>query len=167
MPGHVAFKLYDTYGFPIDLTADIVRSKNIKVDIKSFEKEMAEFSQCNHAVGVGNGSDALHLALRALEVGPGDEVITTPFTFIATVASIVTAGAKPVFVDIKSDYNIDEKKINLDGGAIALGHPLGATGARITGKVAELLRRENKRYALATQCIGLGMGIATVIESVN
>ena len=65
------------------------------------------------------------------------------------------------------DLNIDEKKINLDGGAIALGHPLGATGARITGKAAELLRRENKRYALATQCIGLGMGIATVIESVN
>jgi acetyl-CoA acyltransferase len=65
------------------------------------------------------------------------------------------------------DLNIDEKKINLDGGAIALGHPLGATGARITGKAAELLKRENKRYALATQCIGLGMGIATVIESVN
>tara|TARA_B110000003_G_scaffold274096_1_gene313197 strand:- start:393 stop:1517 length:1125 start_codon:yes stop_codon:yes gene_type:complete len=65
------------------------------------------------------------------------------------------------------DLNIDEKKINLDGGAIALGHPLGATGARITGKAAELLRRENKRYALATQCIGLGMGIATVIESAN
>jgi acetyl-CoA acyltransferase len=65
------------------------------------------------------------------------------------------------------DLNIDEKKINLDGGAIALGHPLGATGARITGKVAELLRRENKRYALATQCIGLGMGIATIIESIN
>ena len=65
------------------------------------------------------------------------------------------------------DLNMDEKKINLDGGAIALGHPLGATGARITGKAAELLRRENKKYALATQCIGLGMGIATVIESVN
>ena len=65
------------------------------------------------------------------------------------------------------DLNIEEKKINLDGGAIALGHPLGATGARITGKAAELLKRENKRYALATQCIGLGMGIATVIESVN
>jgi len=65
------------------------------------------------------------------------------------------------------DLGIDEKKVNLDGGALALGHPLGATGARITGKAAELLRRENKRYALATQCIGLGMGIATVIESVN
>ena len=65
------------------------------------------------------------------------------------------------------DLNIEEKKINLDGGAIALGHPLGATGARITGKAAELLRRENKKYALSTQCIGLGQGIATVLETVN
>ena len=65
------------------------------------------------------------------------------------------------------DLNIKEKKINLDGGAIALGHPLGATGARITGKAAELLNREDKKYALATQCIGLGMGIATIIESIN
>ena len=65
------------------------------------------------------------------------------------------------------DLGIDKEKVNLDGGALALGHPLGATGARITGKAAELLRRENKKYALATQCIGLGMGIATIIESVN
>jgi len=65
------------------------------------------------------------------------------------------------------DLGIDQKKVNLDGGALALGHPLGATGARITGKAAELLKRENKKYALSTQCIGLGMGIATVIESVN
>ena len=65
------------------------------------------------------------------------------------------------------DLQIDPNKINLDGGALALGHPLGATGARITGKAAQLLRRENKKYALATQCIGLGMGIATIIESVE
>ena len=65
------------------------------------------------------------------------------------------------------DLNIKEEKLNLDGGAIALGHPLGATGARITGKAAEILRRENKKYALATQCIGLGMGIATIIETTN
>ena len=65
------------------------------------------------------------------------------------------------------DLNIDEKKVNIDGGAIALGHPLGATGARITGKAADLLRRENKKYALSTQCIGLGQGIATVLETVN
>ena len=65
------------------------------------------------------------------------------------------------------DLKINQNKVNLDGGALALGHPLGATGARITGKAADLLRRENKKYALATQCIGLGMGIATIIESVN
>ena len=65
------------------------------------------------------------------------------------------------------DLHIDPSKVNIDGGALALGHPLGATGARITGKVAQLLRRENKKYALATQCIGLGMGIATIIESVE
>ncbi len=64
------------------------------------------------------------------------------------------------------DLDIDFKKVNLDGGAIALGHPLGATGARITGKAAQLLKRENKKYALATQCIGLGMGIATIIEAI-
>ena len=63
------------------------------------------------------------------------------------------------------DLGIDKKKVNLDGGAIALGHPLGATGARITGKAASLLQRENKKFALSTQCIGLGMGIATIIEA--
>jgi len=65
------------------------------------------------------------------------------------------------------DLKIDQKKVNLDGGALALGHPLGATGARITGKAAELLKRENKKFALSTQCIGLGMGIATIIENIN
>ena len=65
------------------------------------------------------------------------------------------------------DLGINQSKVNLDGGALALGHPLGATGARITGKAAELLRRENKKYALSSQCIGLGMGIATIIENVN
>ena len=65
------------------------------------------------------------------------------------------------------DLQIDQIKVNIDGGALALGHPLGATGARITGKAAQLLRRENKKYALATQCIGLGMGIATIIETVE
>ncbi len=64
------------------------------------------------------------------------------------------------------DLKLDLDKINLDGGAIALGHPLGATGARITGKGAALLKREGKQFALATQCIGGGQGIATILESV-
>ena len=56
--------------------------------------------------------------------------------------------------------------VNIDGGAIAIGHPLGATGARIVGKAASLLKREGGKYALATQCIGGGQGIATVLEAV-
>jgi acetyl-CoA acyltransferase len=64
------------------------------------------------------------------------------------------------------DLKIDPKKVNLDGGAIALGHPLGATGARITGKAAALLKREGKQFALSTQCIGGGQGIATILEAV-
>ncbi len=63
------------------------------------------------------------------------------------------------------DLELDPEKINLDGGAIALGHPLGATGARITGKAAQLLQREGKQFALATQCIGGGQGIATILEA--
>ena len=64
------------------------------------------------------------------------------------------------------DLGLDINKINLDGGAIALGHPLGASGARITGKAATLLKYSGKKYALATQCIGGGQGIATILESV-
>lgn len=62
------------------------------------------------------------------------------------------------------DLGLRQETINLDGGAIAIGHPLGATGARIVGKAAALLEREGGRYALATQCIGGGQGIATVLE---
>ena len=65
------------------------------------------------------------------------------------------------------DLGLEHEKVNIDGGAIALGHPLGATGARITGKAAALLKRTGGRYALATQCIGGGQGIATVLEAVN
>ncbi len=63
------------------------------------------------------------------------------------------------------DLGLDMDKVNVDGGAIAIGHPLGATGARITGKAAQLLKREGGKYALATQCIGGGQGIATVLEA--
>lgn len=64
------------------------------------------------------------------------------------------------------DLGLDPATVNLDGGGLAIGHPLGATGARITGKAAALLARENGRYALATQCIGGGQGIATILERV-
>jgi acetyl-CoA acyltransferase len=65
------------------------------------------------------------------------------------------------------ELGMDEAKVNLDGGAIAIGHPMGATGARIVGKAASLLARTGARYALATQCIGGGQGIATVLEAVS
>ena len=64
------------------------------------------------------------------------------------------------------ELGIPMEKVNLDGGGIAIGHPLGATGARITGKAAQLLKREGKRYALSTQCIGGGQGVATLLEAV-
>jgi acetyl-CoA acyltransferase len=65
------------------------------------------------------------------------------------------------------DLRLDPAKVNIDGGAIAIGHPLGATGARIVGKAASLLKREGGKYALATQCIGGGQGIATLLEAVE
>jgi acetyl-CoA acyltransferase len=65
------------------------------------------------------------------------------------------------------ELGLDPAKVNIDGGALAIGHPLGATGARITGKAAALLQRQGGRYALATQCIGGGQGIATVLEAVG
>lgn len=64
------------------------------------------------------------------------------------------------------ELGMDADRVNIDGGAMALGHPLGATGARITGKAADILKREGGRYALATQCIGGGQGIATILEAV-
>ena len=79
--------------------------------VNEFEKNFSKRTGAKFIIGVGNGTDALYLSLKALDIGKGDEVITVPYTFISTVGSIVTAGAKPVFVDIKEDYNIDEKQI--------------------------------------------------------
>ena len=77
---------------------------------KLFEAEFAEYCEVKYAVGVNSGTDALYLALAALDLGPGDEVILPTFTFIATALCISYTGAKPVFVDIEEDtYNIDPK----------------------------------------------------------
>jgi dTDP-4-amino-4,6-dideoxygalactose transaminase len=72
--------------------------------VAAFEKDFAAFCGTREAVGVNSGTSALHLALLAAGVGPGDEVITVPYTFVATVAAIEYAGAKPVLVDIEPDY---------------------------------------------------------------
>lgn len=101
-------------------------------NVEKFEAEAAAYCGTKYAVGVANGTDALELALKAFEIGAGDEVITTPFTFIATTESICVNGARPVFVDIEKDtYNINpaliEEKITPRTKAIMpvhlFGHP--------------------------------------------
>jgi aminotransferase EvaB len=79
--------------------------------VDEFEERIRAITGSKYCVGVGSGTDALFLSLKAAGVGPGDEVITTPYTFFATVGSIVTAGARPVFVDIREDFNIDPERI--------------------------------------------------------
>ena len=81
-------------------------------NVKAFEEAFASYSNAKHAIGVNTGTSALHLALLAAGIGPGDEVITVPFTFVASVAAIVYCGATPVFVDIDPvSYTMDPKLI--------------------------------------------------------
>lgn len=81
-------------------------------EVAGFEEDFAAYLNVKHAVGVNSGTSALHLALLAAGIKPGDEVITTPFTFVATVAAILYVGARPVFVDIEPrSYTIDANRI--------------------------------------------------------
>jgi len=80
-------------------------------EVKLFEKRFAEYCKCKYATGLGSGTDALFLGMKSLGIGPGDEVITVPNSFISTAASIANVGAKPVFADVKEDYNINPESI--------------------------------------------------------
>ncbi len=96
------------------VTLDVLSSANyiLGKNVVEFEKEFAEYIGVKHAISVGNGTDALVIALKAMGIGNGDEVITTPFTFFATAESISAVGATPVFVDVTKDtFNVDITKI--------------------------------------------------------
>ncbi|HTX55149.1 MAG TPA: DegT/DnrJ/EryC1/StrS family aminotransferase [Candidatus Baltobacteraceae bacterium] len=81
-------------------------------NVQNLERELAAYLRVEHAVAVASGTDALHLALRAVGVGPGDLVVTSPFTFIASATSIVCAGARPVFADIHpGTFNLDPDRV--------------------------------------------------------
>ncbi len=115
-----------------------------EVDI--FENNIKKLLNQKYVVAVGSGTDALMLSLKCLGIKEGDEVITTPYTFYATIGAIVTAGAKPIFVDIRDDYNIDpnkiEKKITTKTKAIIPVH--------WSGKVCEMKKilRISKKYRI-------------------
>jgi dTDP-3-amino-2,3,6-trideoxy-4-keto-D-glucose/dTDP-3-amino-3,4,6-trideoxy-alpha-D-glucose/dTDP-2,6-dideoxy-D-kanosamine transaminase len=114
---HVPFSYLDRQFSDIDtyladirqlvLSGDFTLGK----DVQAFEAAFAELCGMPFAVGVGSGTDALGLSLKMLGIGPGDEVITTPMTFFATVGAIVMTGAKPIFVDSESGFVIDPEKI--------------------------------------------------------
>lgn len=98
----------------LDAIARVIESNQFVLgsEVAAFENEFAAYCGASHGVAVNSGTSALHLALLAAGVGPGDEVITVPFTFVATVAAILYAGAKPVFVDIEpQSFNMDPGRI--------------------------------------------------------
>lgn len=106
---------YDAIKTEIDIViSQVLQNGNFILGdyVRRFEKEIADYCQCDFAAGVASGTDALLLSLMALNVGEGDEVITTPFSFFATASVISRVGAKPIFVDINEDtYNIDISRI--------------------------------------------------------
>lgn len=105
---------YKAYQSEIDpLLADVIQNARFIMgpELKELELEMSAYTGVSHAIGCSSGTDALYLSLLALGVQPGDEIITTPFTFIATVEVISLVGATPVFVDISEDYNLNIDQI--------------------------------------------------------
>ena len=127
-------------------------------NVTGFEKEFAEYIGVKHAISVGNGTDALVIALKSLGIGAGDEVITTPFTFFATAETISAVGAIPVFVDVEKDtFNINpakiEEKITSKTKAIVPVHIFGQSAKM--DEINEIAKKHNlKVIEDACQAIG-------------
>ena len=106
---------YQLYKQEIDEAIHKVLDKSNYImgnEVKDLEENLQKFTKVKHAITCSSGTDALLLAMMALDIKPDDEIITTPFTFIATAETIAFLGAKPVFVDIdEKTYNIDPYKI--------------------------------------------------------
>mgnify|MGYP003293540614 CR=1 FL=1 len=141
-------------------TLDVLSSANYIMGktVLDFEKEFADYIGVKHAISVGNGTDALVLALKAMGIGEGDEVITTPFTFFATAETISAVGATPVFVDVNKDtFNIDvtqiEEKITSKTKAIMPVHIFGQSADM--DEINEIAKKHNlKVIEDACQAIG-------------
>ena len=126
--------------------------------VTDFEKEFADFVGVKHAISVGNGTDALVLALKSMGIGEGDEVITTPFTFFATAEAISAVGATPVFVDVnKKTFNIDvtkiEEKITSKTKAIMPVHIFGQSADM--DEINEIAKKHNL-YVIEDACQAVG-----------
>jgi len=101
-------------GEVFDILAEILESGHyvLGARVSDLEKKISDYQGVQHAIGVASGTDALHLSIEAMDIGPGDEVITTPFTFFATAEAILYTGATPVFIDIDPEtLNIDTRQI--------------------------------------------------------
>ncbi len=141
-------------------TEEVIRSGKFILGpwVAEFEEKVAQYLGVKYAVGVGNGTDAISIALSAIEIKPGDEVITTPFTFVATAETIAMLGAKPVFVDIEPDtFNINpdliEEKITDKTKAIIPVHLYGQ--AAEMDKILEVARRHGL-YVIEDTAQGIG-----------
>ncbi|MBM3309197.1 MAG: DegT/DnrJ/EryC1/StrS family aminotransferase, partial [Candidatus Altiarchaeales archaeon] len=126
-------------------------------EVKKFEGKFAKYCQTKYAIGVANGTDALILSMKALEVGHGDEVIVPPNSFLATASSVILAGAKPVFVDVRGDLNINpdliERAITKKTKAII---PVHLTGRPADMKPIIEIARKHNLYVIedAAQAVG-------------
>ena len=133
-----------------NLIDDVVKFNDFTLGryVEKFEKEFCKYQKTKYAIGVGSGTDAIFLSLKALGIKEGDEVLTPTYSFYATAGAIATTGAKPVFVDVQKDFNIDpsliEKAITSKTKAIMPVH--------LTGRVADMeaIQKIATKYNLET-----------------